>query len=66
MIMKISKNTRWARADEAQAKVIIENVHGLYLRDNALQYYNAMIPLLVEEFNRRKAEMEQREKKEEE
>jgi len=60
--MKISINTRWARAGAAQAAVIIENVHGLYLRDNALQYLGSMLPPLTVEFNRRLAEMRRLEK----
>ncbi len=52
--LKISTKTRWAKAGAAQAAVIIENVHGLYLRDNALQYLNSLLPPLIKEFVRRK------------
>jgi hypothetical protein len=51
--MKISENTRVAKAGKAQAEVIIENVHLLYLNDNCLQYLNACIKRLREEFDRR-------------
>ena len=54
--MKISSNTSWARAGKQMAEAIVETVHGLYLRDNALQYIQAMLKVLNEELERRKVD----------
>lgn len=53
--MKISKNTRVARAGEQMAKAIVEMVHLLYLDGNALQFLQTLLEGLDSEFRRRKA-----------
>jgi hypothetical protein len=54
MKVKISKNTRVARAGKAFGEAIIENVHLLYLKDNALEYLQTLTGVLNKEFRRRK------------
>ena len=56
--MKISKTARPAKAGDQFAEAIIEIVHLLYLRDNALQFLSALISRLQTEFKRRKEEGE--------
>lgn len=51
--MKVSKNTRQARAGKKFAESIIETIHSFYLNDNALQYLQTLIETLNVEFNRR-------------
>ena len=53
MAMKISKNTRVAKAGEKMANALIETVHILYLNDNALEYLNTLISILTAELTRR-------------
>ena len=43
------------------ADAIIETIHGLYLRDNALQYLNAMCEKLNRELRRRKVDWKENE-----
>lgn len=50
---KISKDTRPAKAGKAMGKAIIENVHLLYLDDNALEYLNTLVSTLQKEFIKR-------------
>lgn len=57
--MKISENTRPARAGKQEAESLIETVHLFFLNDNALQYLQALIKRLEAEFERRKAEREE-------
>jgi len=58
-LIKISENTRLARAGKQMAESLIETVHLLYLNDNALEYLQALIKRLEQEFARRKAEKEE-------
>lgn len=55
--MKISSTTRVAKAGNAMGKAIIENVHLLYLNDNALEYLQAIVKSLQEEFINRLREV---------
>ena len=50
MSKKISKNTRLARAGKQEAESLIEIVHCFYLNDNALEFLQALIKRLKEEF----------------
>ena len=52
--MKISKNTRPTRAGKQEAESLIEMVHCFYLNDNALEFLQAIIERLKQEFERRK------------
>lgn len=55
--LKISRNTRVSRAGEASAKAKIEDMHLLYLLDNALEYLQIYIETLDKEFTRRIVEI---------
>ncbi len=52
--MKISSNTRVSRAGQKFAEAVIENIHLLYLDNNALEYIQALTKPLNKEFRRRK------------
>ena len=52
--MKISENSRVAKAGKQMAEAIIEVVHILYLNDNALEFLQAIIKNLDREFERRR------------
>lgn len=52
--VKVSENTRVSRAGNQMAEAIIEVVHILYLNDNALEFLQAIIKRLKQEFKRRK------------
>ena len=54
--VKISEDTRVARAGTKIAEAIAEMVHLFYLNDNALEFLQAIIKKLGQEFERRKAE----------
>lgn len=54
--IKISKNTRTYKAGQQFGNAIIENVHLLYLKDNALEYLFGLLTVLKKEFKRRKKE----------
>ena len=54
--VKISRNTRPARAGAQMGAAIVENVHLLYLNDNALEYLQALAEAVTAELARRKAE----------
>ena len=56
--MKISRKTRPAKAGLLMAQAIIENVHLLYLNDNALEYLQTLTEGLNEEFEKRKGLIE--------
>jgi len=53
--MKISENTRVAKAGTQMAKAIIEMVHLFYLNDNALEFLQAILKELKLEFKKRVA-----------
>lgn len=59
--MKISRNTRPARAGAHMADSIIENVHLMFFNDNALQYLQLLTELLNAEFEARKREADRKE-----
>ena len=56
--MKISRNTRPARAGIKMGKAIIEIVHLMYLNPHALEFLNTFIETVNQEFERRKKEFE--------
>lgn len=55
MKLKISTTTRPAMAGKQMGEAIVENVHLLYLNDNALEYMQGLVRTVLEEFERRKA-----------
>ena len=55
-MIKISNNTRVAKAGDSMGKAIVENVHLLYLNDNALEYLKAITGVLNKELKRRKVQ----------
>jgi len=58
--MKISENTRPARAGVLAAKAEIEKANLMFLNDNAMQYLNAMIKGLNHELEKRIREFKPR------
>ena len=57
----ISENTRPARAGKAFGATVVENVHLMFLDDNALEYLNALTKVLNKEFRRRKKQWRDKE-----
>lgn len=53
--VKISSKTRVYKAGQQFGKAVVENVHLLYLKDNALEYLFGLLTVLKKEFKRRKA-----------
>ena len=54
--MKISRNTRHARAGIKEAESLIEMVHLMYFKHHALEFLNTFTELVDREFERRKKE----------
>jgi hypothetical protein len=54
--MRISTTSRVAKAGRLAGLSKIEDIHLLYLSENALEYLNSFLPLLISDFERRKKE----------